>query len=325
MIVHAGGKASGFRNRNDEDEIDDDGVRLYHVKGTSPTDTYASYVAEEASSLNSQDCFVVCKDDLDGEEGAVYLWEGSCSLPAERDVAASIATILAEGKVSLARTTEGEEPPEFWDAIGGAGDYPKQRPEDPQPSEPRLFQCSDALGEMSVNEVSPFTQDDLDTSDVMILDCGTSIYVWVGSHSNEDEQKAAMDIGVKYAAERSGEADNIDVPVAAVRAGSEPPFFTQHFVGWDPRFLEQRGFVDPLLAKEEKNRQQEEEEEAAAAAKDGDADPEPAHKEEGHDPTKMEETLTDKEFVETFGMGRDAFYELKQWKQNQLKKSAGLF
>ena len=35
--------------------------------------------------------------------------------------------------------------------------------------------------------------------------------------------------------------------------------------------------------------------------------------------------LSDAEFEVTFGMGKDAFYELKQWKQRELKKRAGLF
>jgi hypothetical protein len=32
MIIHSGGKASGFKNVKDTDSYDDDGVGLYHVK-----------------------------------------------------------------------------------------------------------------------------------------------------------------------------------------------------------------------------------------------------------------------------------------------------
>ena len=33
MIVHAGGKASGFKNRVDKDSYDVDGTRLFHIRG----------------------------------------------------------------------------------------------------------------------------------------------------------------------------------------------------------------------------------------------------------------------------------------------------
>ena len=41
MLVHQGGKASAFANRGDADELDTDGVALYHVKGTNAEDTRA--------------------------------------------------------------------------------------------------------------------------------------------------------------------------------------------------------------------------------------------------------------------------------------------
>ena len=53
MIVHAGGKASGFKNRNEKDFYDTDGIRLLHLKGLTPLDTRAVQVAETATSLNS--------------------------------------------------------------------------------------------------------------------------------------------------------------------------------------------------------------------------------------------------------------------------------
>jgi hypothetical protein len=42
-------------------------------------------------------------------------------------------------------------------------------------------------------------------------------------------------------------------------------------------------------------------------------------------PTCLELYLSDAEFQDTFGMGKEAFYGLKQWKQRQLKKQAGIF
>ena len=46
MIVHAGGKASAFKNKEDMDSYDTDGVSLYHVKGTSEAATKATQGTE---------------------------------------------------------------------------------------------------------------------------------------------------------------------------------------------------------------------------------------------------------------------------------------
>ena len=48
-------------------------------------------------------------------------------------------------------------------------------------------------------EVHNFTQDDLLTDDVMILDCNNAIYEWVGHHTTTDEKEHALEIAkVRY-------------------------------------------------------------------------------------------------------------------------------
>ena len=73
MVVHSGGKASAFRNRADTDSYDIDGTRLFHVRGTNEFDTRAVQVEEKASSLNSNDCFVLETPD------STYIWYGKVS------------------------------------------------------------------------------------------------------------------------------------------------------------------------------------------------------------------------------------------------------
>ena len=51
LVVHSGGRASGFRTRKDVDTYDADGVSLFHVYGTSSLDTKAVQVAETAAWL----------------------------------------------------------------------------------------------------------------------------------------------------------------------------------------------------------------------------------------------------------------------------------
>ena len=38
MVIHKGGKASGFKNRGDADAYDKDGTALFHVKGAGGVD-----------------------------------------------------------------------------------------------------------------------------------------------------------------------------------------------------------------------------------------------------------------------------------------------
>ena len=44
-----------------------------------------------------------------------------------------------------------------------------------------------------VEEILDFTQADLVTEDVMLLDVGHAIFVWLGSDSNENERKLAVE------------------------------------------------------------------------------------------------------------------------------------
>ena len=73
MVVHAGGRASGFKNRADTDSYDVDGTRLFHVRGTNELNTRAVQVEEKASSLNSNDCFVL------ETPPCTYIWYGKVS------------------------------------------------------------------------------------------------------------------------------------------------------------------------------------------------------------------------------------------------------
>ena len=73
MVVHSGGIASGFKNRTDGDSYDVDGTRLFHVRGTDSINCRAVQVEEKASSLNSNDCFIL------ESPGATYIWYGKVS------------------------------------------------------------------------------------------------------------------------------------------------------------------------------------------------------------------------------------------------------
>lgn len=47
---------------------------------------------------------------------------------------------------------------------------------------------------MQVTEVHNFTQDDLLTDDLMIVDCNNVIYEWIGQNTSADEKEHALEI-----------------------------------------------------------------------------------------------------------------------------------
>lgn len=55
---------------------------------------------------------------------------------------------------------EGEEPEEFWSALGGKGDYPRTRALPLRPTlSPRLFKISDQSGRVVMEEICNFVQE----------------------------------------------------------------------------------------------------------------------------------------------------------------------
>jgi hypothetical protein len=129
---------------------------------------------------------------------------------------------------------EGSEPEEFWHALGGRQSYPSSRAPDAPPAfAPRLFYCSDASGEFTVEEVLNFTQDDLDQDDAFLLDCWSAVFVWVGRNANANERMRAVEVAQGYVGAQSLiDGRQAHAPICVVQDGAEPPPFTCHFVGW---------------------------------------------------------------------------------------------
>lgn len=151
MIVYKGGLASGFAKTKESSEQED--IALFHVKGTTALNTAAVQVNASATSLNSQDSFLLVTPST------VFAWYGVGSNNAERSVATSFATLLAGKYKSTAgravvEVNEGSESEEFWEGLGGKGEYPSTAPGDIPPRDARLFQASTATGRFQVEPVS---------------------------------------------------------------------------------------------------------------------------------------------------------------------------
>ncbi|XP_014671619.1 PREDICTED: gelsolin, cytoplasmic-like isoform X2 [Priapulus caudatus] len=228
MVVFMGGRASGFRNVHDHDTYDVDGTRLFHIRGTSDVNTRAVQVPELASSLNSEDVFVL------ETPNATYIWRGKGADDVELDMATDLIPMISPDREPQV-VDEGLEPDEFWDALGGPGEYPTQHVwAHPPALPPRLFQCTLVRNRLRVEEIVDFVQEDLDGDDVMILDSGSDeIYIWVGKGSLDEEKKAAYDLGMAYLKSEPSPRKADTCVFFEIKQGSEPETFTGYFENWD--------------------------------------------------------------------------------------------
>ena len=64
-----------------------------------------------------------------------------------------------------------------------------------EPTMPRLFHGSNASGSFKMEEVLNFTQVDLVTDDVMLLDTGDTMFAWLGIDANKGE-KLVYQLGI---------------------------------------------------------------------------------------------------------------------------------
>ncbi|XP_041374750.1 advillin-like isoform X3 [Gigantopelta aegis] len=224
MVIFEGGKAGWAGG----DEKNGPGDRyMLHVRGTTKLNTKAVQVPMRASSLNSNDVFVIFT------KSSVFLWAGKGCTGDEREMAKVVAS---KSPRTVTMVFEGKEKEDFWNVFdGGKEPYAsdKRLQEDANCAHaPRLFQLSNAAGRFSVEEIPDFVQTDLIEEDIMILDVWDQIYIWVGKGSNKDERAEADRMAKEYLATDPAGRDT-DTPICRIKQGFEPPSFTGFFGVWD--------------------------------------------------------------------------------------------
>lgn len=153
MIIYQGGNESGFSKKASHSSLPE--IALFHVKGSTGLNTTALQVATTASSLNSQDSFLLVTREN------VFVWSGIGSNELEITTAMNIATNVLAGKYhghggrSVVAVKEGNESPDFWSALGGKSAYADQsNSHESIPRDARLFSASTATGRFQVQSVS---------------------------------------------------------------------------------------------------------------------------------------------------------------------------
>uniref|UniRef100_A0A8C2VLK9 Advillin n=1 Tax=Chinchilla lanigera TaxID=34839 RepID=A0A8C2VLK9_CHILA len=203
----------------------------------------------------------------------------------------------------------------------------------------RLFECSNKTGRFIVTEITDFTQDDLNPSDVMLLDTWDQVFLWIGAEANATEKERALATAQEYLQTHPGGRDP-DTPILIIKQGFEPPTFTGWFLAWDPhvwsagksyeQLKEELGDAAAIiqLTADMKN--------ATLSLNSDDSEPKYYPLEvllksqnqglpEDVNPAKKENYLSEQDFVSVFGIKRGQFTALPGWKQLQLKKERGLF
>uniref|UniRef100_A0A8C8SR12 Villin like n=1 Tax=Pelusios castaneus TaxID=367368 RepID=A0A8C8SR12_9SAUR len=359
LIIYEGGTS---RAQSKEPEP---AIRLFQVRGTDEINTKTIEVPARASSLNSNDVFLLKTSQV------CYLWCGKGCSGDEREMAKTVANIIS--KQDKQTVLEGQEPADFWVALGGKAPYAsdKRFQEPAVRYQPRLFECSNQTGRFIMTEVVGFCQDDLDEDDVMLLD------TWEEVTSNAYERNEAISSAKEYLKTHPAGRD-LATPIIMVKQGYEPLTFTGWFSAWDPykwsdgkSYEDMKNSLGDVSAISEitvdlNNANLNKRQPNTKAANPADSGA-PAYKPhptsnvnstsnhhnnnapslvtngngvysrevlinktvdelpDGVDPTKKEYYLSDADFQDIFGRSKDDFYQMPRWKQQNEKKQYGLF
>ncbi|XP_074566292.1 villin-2-like [Curcuma longa] len=231
MIVLKGGISSGYKKFIAEKNLSDetytaDGIALIQVSGISVHNSKAIQVDAVATSLNSTDCFILQSGN------SLFIWNGSSSTFEQQQWAARIAEFLKPG-VAIKHVKEGTESSAFWFAIGGKQSFISKKSAHDIVRDPHLYSFLFKKGKLKVSEIFNYSQDDLMTEDMLILDTHAEVFVWIGQSVDSKDKQTAFEIGQKYIdLAVSLEGLPPDLPLYRITEGNEPCFFTTYFC-WD--------------------------------------------------------------------------------------------
>ncbi|CAN7032428.1 unnamed protein product [Brassica oleracea var. botrytis] len=233
FITFKGGVSDAFKKYIAENEVPDntydkEGVALFRVQGSGPENMQAIQIEAVSTGLNSSHCYL-----LHGNS-TVFTWCGNLTSSDDKELMERMLDLIKPNEHTKAQK-EGSECEQFWELLGGKSEYPSQKIKKDGESDPHLFSCTFSNGKNipRVTEIFSFTQDDLMTEDIFILDCHTEIFVWVGQQVDPKKKPQVLTIGEKFL-KHDFLLENLasETPIYIVTEGNEPPFFTRFFT-WD--------------------------------------------------------------------------------------------
>ncbi|XP_056144387.1 supervillin-like [Lampris incognitus] len=344
LVIHKG--------RREEASTNAAQWRLFCVRGVLPEEGALLEVDCCCAGLRSRGSVIL----LNGQQGELYLWHGCKAHASSREISKKVVERLthscspelglsSSNPVMMQVVEEGSEPAEFWTALGQldrkAYDCMLQDP-GKYNFTPRLFHLRAHSGTFQGEELlspahlpgvvmaMPFVQESLYSvpqPSLFMLDNRLEVYLWQRSRCEEtevassacslwdNERRCAMQTVLQYC-----KALNSRRPPQAylILEGSEPLTFTNVFPHWErcPRPNSQGRpkltLMQDALAQLTKTQYPIEE------LLNG---PLP----EGVDAKHLETYLSDQDFQTVLAMKRHEYNSLPSWKQEELKKSKGLF
>ncbi|XP_020033034.1 protein flightless-1 homolog isoform X2 [Castor canadensis] len=206
---------------------------LYQIRTNgSALCTRCIQINTDSSLLNSEFCFILkVPFESEDNQGIVYAWVGRASDPDEAKLAEDILNTMFDASYSKQVINEGEEPENFfWVGMGA------QKPYDDDAEymkHTRLFRCSNEKGYFAVTEkCSDFCQDDLADDDIMLLDNGQEVYMWVGTQTSQVEIKLSLKACQVYIQHMRSKEHEQPRRLRLVRKGNEQHAFTRCFHAW---------------------------------------------------------------------------------------------
>ncbi|KAF8102596.1 hypothetical protein N665_0198s0294 [Sinapis alba] len=231
FITFKGGLSDAFKKYVAENKVPDttydvQGVALFRVQGSGPENMQAIQIEAVSTGLNSSHCYILHGDST------VFTWCGNLTSLDDKELMERMLDLIKPNEHTKAQK-EGSECEQFWELLGGKSEYPSQKIKKDGESDPHLFSCTFSNENLKVTEIFNFTQDDLMTEDIFILDCHTEIFVWVGQQVDPKKKPQVLAIGEKFL-KHDFLLENLtsETPIYIVTEGNEPPFFTRFFT-WD--------------------------------------------------------------------------------------------
>ncbi|XP_056862428.1 villin-5-like, partial [Raphanus sativus] len=231
FITFKGGLSDAFKKYIAENEVPDntydaEGVALFRVQGSGPEDMQAIQIDAVSTRLNSSYCYILHGDST------VFTWCGNLTTSDDQELMERMLDLIKPDEHTKSQK-EGIESEQFWELLGGKSEYPSKKIKKDGESDPHLFSCTFSNETLKVTEIFNFTQDDLMTEDIFILDCHTEVYVWVGQQVDPKKKPQVLAIGEKFL-KLDFLLENLssETPIYIVTEGNEPPFFTRFFT-WD--------------------------------------------------------------------------------------------
>lgn len=206
---------------------------LYHIRTNGGAlCTRCIQINTDSGLLNSEFCFILkVPFESTDNQGIVYTWVGRAADPDEAKLAEDIMNNMFDDSYSKQVINEGEEPENFfWVGIGSQKPYDEDAE---YMKHSRLFRCSNEKGYFAVSEkCSDFCQDDLADDDIMLLDNGKEVYMWVGTQTSQVEIKLSLKACQVYIQHMRSKDPTRPRKLRLVRKGNEPWPFTRCFHAW---------------------------------------------------------------------------------------------